>query len=409
MKSSFAQALEAKAMISGATQPGATAVTMIKDADHRQLLQGGQVVGVGVGHLDPAHEDKGAAVVIYTTKALSRQESDALAKGITVSLPGGQVTVPTRVERAGEFFANINSVVDDEPHTEAAPVATRRHQAARPAVEGTAAMPFLDGEYRHRVRPVPGGYSVGTSGESGTAGLIVINDPAHTQLYILSNDHVLNKDNSSGYTEDIQPGGADGGVSGRDTIGRLDRFVALSKTADNYLDAATLIPLSNALLDPRYGRSRMAVPGHYRQFSVGWRLFKSGRTTEDVVGVVDSVHTDTQVNYGGFGGLGVIRYKNQSIIKKVDSPVSLPGDSGSVWLKADDHYACAVNYAGPPDGSLSIAFPIEWFMTAFKCLVAFPNRFAEVRKPQAKEPAMLTAAADDDLRELLESLVQQAR
>jgi hypothetical protein len=133
------------------------------------------------------------------------------------------------------------------------------------------------------------------------------------------------------------------------------------------------------------------------------------RTTEDVFGVVDSVHTDTRVNYGGFGGLGVIRCKDQCITKKVESPVSLPGDSGSVWLRADDHYACAVNFAGPADGSLTIAFPIQWFMTAFECLVAIPNRFAAVKNAQAKETATLTAAADDDLRELLESLVRQAQ
>jgi hypothetical protein len=48
-------------------------------------------------------------------------------------------------------------------------------------------------------------------------------------------------------------------------------------------------------------------------------------------------------------------------------------------------------------------------MTALMCLEAFPNRFAEAKKAQAKEPAMLTAAADDDPRELLESLVQQAQ
>jgi hypothetical protein len=278
--------------------------------------------------------------------------------------------VNIRVEVTGEFFPTGEPAFEEEP-------------------AGLGHWALIDSEYRKKMRPVPAGYSVGTRDRSGTIGLIVINDPERTQLYICSNNHVLNKDNSSGYTEILQPGGADGGVSPRDTIGRLDRFIRLEKTKDNYMDAATAIPRSNSLLDPRYGRNKLVLPGHYLQFRVGWKMWKAGRTTGDVQGVVDSVHTDIRVNYGSYGGLGDIVFKDQSIVKGVNGPVSLPGDSGSCWLRTDDNFACALNYAGPKDGMHSICFPINWFMTAFKCKVARPGWMSEDNRPSMGEDALL--------------------
>jgi hypothetical protein len=70
--------------------------------------------------------------------------------------------------------------------------------------------------------------------------------------------------------------------------------------------------------------------------------------------------------------LGKFTFKQQTVVKGSEA-VSLPGDSGSVWLKAEDNYACAVNYAGSGNGSTSICFPVNWFMEKFSCLVAAPS------------------------------------
>src|SRR5512135_1619861 len=94
MGTNFAQALEAKTLISEAMSRGAAGLAVIKEEAHRKAIQAGHVVGVGVGYLDPVDEGKGAAVVLYTTKALSRQEADALAGGVKVDLKAGQVTIP---------------------------------------------------------------------------------------------------------------------------------------------------------------------------------------------------------------------------------------------------------------------------------------------------------------------------
>src|SRR5690606_15414356 len=95
---------------------------------------------------------------------------------------------------------------------------------------------------------------------------------------------------------------------------------------------------------------------------------KVGQTTGFRHGVVESVNTDVLVDYGK---LGVIRFENQTIIRG-KRPISLPGDSGSVWLRRSDNYAAAVNYAGTDDGRLSVAFPIHWAMRAFRTRVSRP-------------------------------------
>ena len=53
-------------------------------------------------------------------------------------------------------------------------------------------------------------------------------------------------------------------------------------------------------------------------------------------------------------------------------PVSLPGDSGSVWLRSSDRYAVALNFAGPADGSRSISNPIGVVMSSYGVRTAIP-------------------------------------
>lgn len=67
----------------------------------------------------------------------------------------------------------------------------------------------------------------------------------------------------------------------------------------------------------------------------------------------------------------MLTFLNQSIILS-NTPISLPGDSGSVWLRSSDNYAAAVNYAGTTDGKTSVAFPIDWALSALRVRVARP-------------------------------------
>lgn len=119
-------------------------------------------------------------------------------------------------------------------------------------------------------------------------------------------------------------------------------------------DAALSILTSNGLLAPRYATVG-TVRGYVRGYAAGARFKKVGRTTGRVSGVVESIHADIDVDYGSLGGLGTIRFRNQTVIRG-QTAVSLAGDSGSVWLTSGN-YAAAVNFAGSADGGLSIAFP----------------------------------------------------
>lgn len=294
------------------------------------------VVGIGVGHTKGKDGKRGACVVLYTVSAVAAvQKRCPRCVSMKSSAIGTRVSVPVRTVVSGRC---------------------RCH----PLVKSKAA-----GTYRRRIRPVVAGYSVGYPGISGTAGLIVSGAVRRAQRYLLSNNHVLNRNNSSDYTETIQPGGADGGRSGRDRIGRMYRYVRLQPNGVNYLDAAISIPTSNGLLVPLYatvGRVR----GYVRSYAVGTRLKKVGRSSGLVSGTVESIHTDIEVDYGR--NLGILRFRNQTIIRG-SSPVSLAGDSGSVWL-TNNNYAAAINFAGSADGLISISFPVQWAMQAFGITVA---------------------------------------
>ncbi|WP_036746917.1 hypothetical protein [Paenibacillus sp. UNC451MF] len=300
------------------------------------ILKHSKVQGIGVGYHDPQRPKKGAAVIIYAD-ALSAVAL-GIASTVSISVKGKSVNVPIRVVKTGKIRSHAN--------------------------------------YRGRIRPVPAGYSIGTSAGSGTVGLIATNFPGANQRYIFSNTHVLtNPLNTNVRAETLQPGGADNGRPRVDRVGFLSRYALLRRNATNFIDAALSLPVRNSILNPRYATVGV-VPGHVTSYRVGDRFKKVGRTTGLRFGRVDSVNTDVQVDYGG--NLGVITFRNQSVIIGT-SPVSLPGDSGSVWLRRDNNFASAVNYAGTADGLTSIAFPVDWFMRRFRTRVARPSGAGIVR------------------------------
>lgn len=312
---------------------------LVKKRLSGSMLRQRGVHGIGVGLKDPAHPNKGAAIIVYTNsltttgmKKKGKKNQPNTSRILNLKSTSG---VPIRIVRSAKFHKN--------------------------------SIPYSQ-RFQRRIRPLIGGYSVGTENESGTAGLIVSRVGLPRSRYILSNNHVLVNENSCRISPTIQPGGADGGTIKRDLIGHMDRFVKLNKRKINYIDAATSKPLRRNLLKPSYAVFG-TVPGHISSYRVGDRFKKVGRTSGVVTGVVDSIHTDIQVGYGDYGNLGKITFKNQSVIRG-KRPVSLPGDSGSVWLTQSGNQAAAVNFAGSSDGYLSISYPVEWFMQVFGDKVA---------------------------------------
>ncbi|QSO47677.1 chymotrypsin family serine protease [Alicyclobacillus mengziensis] len=329
----------------------------IKERIAASLLRHPKVHGVGVGYLDRKHPNKGAAVIVYAN-ALS-----AVSLGISAPLKlirnQKHVAVPVRVMKT----AKIRS------HT----------------------------DYTRRIRPVPAGYSIGTIAGSGTLGLVVANARHPNQLYIFSNNHVLtNPINSVNRVETLQPGGADNGRPGIDGVGYLSRFVRLKKKALNLIDAALSTPLRNGILSPRYATVGV-LPGYVTSYRVGDRFKKVGRTTGLRYGTVESVNTDIVIDYGP--NLGTLTFRNQTVIRGARS-VSLPGDSGSVWLRQKDNFAAAVNYAGTADGRLSISFPVHWAMQRFQIRVAQPGAIGRVRIVQPRTAAYARRLTPKELASL---------
>ncbi|MFB5759804.1 hypothetical protein [Paenibacillus medicaginis] len=319
------------------------AALKMKNKHAKKWLAAKGVFGVGVGYKDPKNRKKGAAVIIYT-ESLSAARS-ALS---TVAVHSTGTSAPVRIVRSQPFRTNAS--------------------------------------YKRRIRPVRAGYSIGTTEYSGTLGLIVAKPKQSGVTYMLSNNHVLNPDNKGGLIPTLQPGGADGGTLSSDRVGTLYRYVKLRKSGQNLMDAAISAPRFSNLVTPRYATVG-DVPGYVTSYKVGEKMKKVGRTTGRVSGRVESIHTDVQVEYGE--NLGTLSFHNQSVIRGA-KPVSLPGDSGSVWLRSSDNYATAVNFAGSQDGRISLAFPVERAMRAFGLQVAQPSGKAAAIKRRAASSCSCT-------------------
>ncbi len=216
--------------------------------------------------------------------------------------------------------------------------------------------------HRFKIRPAPGGVSVGHYRiTAGTIGCLARGRraPRNARLLILSNNHVLANSNDGKYGDSIiQPGAYDGGVSTRDRIAILERFVPLLFGSGNvnYVDAATgwawpalvrreLVYLSKG--QPLFFRISNQVAAPYLGMIVG----KSGRTTQLTVGRIIDINWSGWVNYGS--GRKAF-FRDQFVIRGLSGDFSAGGDSGSsIWTWNNQRYVVGLLFAG--GGGLTIA------------------------------------------------------
>jgi hypothetical protein len=237
-----------------------------------------------------------------------------------------------------------------------------------------------------RVRPAPGGVSIGhykiTAGTLGSR----VYDGQLGRRVILSNNHVLANSNDAAIGDPIyQPGPYDGGSSS-DVIGHLLRFVpikfgeeepdpdpppeceyatVIAKTANwvadklgresrlqvaprgryrpaelakNYVDAAIALVVSDDDLSDEI-LTIGTVEDTVEDPTLGMGIRKHGRTTQYTTGSVLVVNTTVDVGYGP--GL-TARFANQC----VSGPMSAGGDSGSVMVKEKENRAVGLLFAG---------------------------------------------------------------
>lgn len=232
-----------------------------------------------------------------------------------------------------------------------------------------------------RWRPAPGGVSIGhykiTAGTFGC----VVRDRATGDRLILSNNHVLANSNDASPGDPIlQPGAADGGQDGPDTIARLERLcpiqfntepptcgtaqavadvlnslanllgsghrleaIRANPQASNNVDAAVARPLDGRdILDEIL---EIGVVSGTLPASLGMRVRKSGRTTGLTSGEITVLDATISVNYGSGR---TATFDNQI----VTGPISQGGDSGSLVVAESELKAVGLLFAGSEQSTI---------------------------------------------------------
>lgn len=225
-----------------------------------------------------------------------------------------------------------------------------------------------------RQRPAPGGVSMGhTHVTAGTFGCVV-RDRSTGDTLLLSNNHVL-ADCNRGAPGDaiLQPGTADGGREPDDVIAALERFGEIQFTrqpgtcplasglvravnalaawggfhhrleawredpqAVNRIDAAVARPMDEN--DVLAEVLEIGALSGTRPPELGLRVRKSGRSSGVTNGEIIVVETTITVAYGD----STAQFNGQI----VTTPMSRPGDSGSVLVEAGGPRAVGLLFAG---------------------------------------------------------------
>jgi hypothetical protein len=243
---------------------------------------------------------------------------------------------------------------------------------------------------KQKLRPARPGSSLGHYQiTAGTFGCLV---KRGTQVYILSNNHVLANSNEAKVGDAIwQPGKYDGGTSA-DQIGTLEQFIPIGFAGDappppapqpggcsplalvmkyfqsqpapvakiqinepgnNTVDCALAQPLSPDLASPDI--LNIGVPTGAGSATLGTSLQKMGRTTGYTTGQITQIDVTVTVDYGGKLGT----FRNQLMA----GAMSQGGDSGSAVLDMNKRVV-GLLYAG--SNTTTILNPIQLVLDALQ-------------------------------------------
>lgn len=211
-----------------------------------------------------------------------------------------------------------------------------------------------------RARPAPVGYSVGHP--AITAGTIGARATNGTNVFILSNNHVLAASNDASIGDvEMQPGAFDGGTNPADVIATLTAFKPLNFSGgNNTMDAAIAMSNTNDLdnstpTDDGYGRPNSQIfddANSDRVFDdkthlLGLQVAKYGRTTKLTHATITSINASLDVCYEV---VFIFCVKSAHFVDQVviaSSSFSGGGDSGSLIVTDDaNHNPVALLFAG---------------------------------------------------------------
>jgi hypothetical protein len=208
---------------------------------------------------------------------------------------------------------------------------------------------------------------------AGTLGCFV-RSGSSSDLYILSNNHVLADENR--YPKGgniIQPGALDGGSPTSDRVAKLTRFVRLVSGQPNLVDCAIAKLNATVQADVHKLKGIGTLAGQRTDdLQVGDAVHKVGRTTGVRHGRVTAFELDgVEVEYD----TGVFSFDNQIEIEGAGNrSFSDSGDSGSLIVD-DQMLAAALLFAGGDHGGsngrgLTYANPIAVVLDALRVKLA---------------------------------------
>jgi hypothetical protein len=193
---------------------------------------------------------------------------------------------------------------------------------------------------------------------SGTLGSLVT---AGGTQYVLSNNHVLARQDQATAGEDIsQPGLIDNGCQPATIVADFTPAVTLG----NNVDCAVAALRTGTMDSTGFIEGIGTISRVLKTPTIGLAVEKSGRTTGTTTGTIGSVNTSVNVQYQircGQGKKYTISYTNQVVINS--NSFSAGGDSGSliVTSNAACHQPVALLFAG--SSSTTIGNPIGEVLT----------------------------------------------
>ena len=297
-----------------------TLIALVRRKAQRYLKTPG-VTSVGVGYRQKRNEETGE---IETTDDLCIQFT--VAQKLTLeSLQDKSIsplpksfedddgtTVPVQViERS---FQPTYEIVSD-PDAEASRTEITPHE-----------------KRRSRMDPVVPGISVGRKGDdgAGTIGAVVYDNETGAP-FILSNWHVLQGIDGKTGDDIVQPGLHDDDDPENNRVGRLVRS-HLGLAGDCAVASIENRGFAEEVLELN------VVPTRVAKVSLGDKVVKSGRTTGVTFGVVTRVGVTADILYDGVGRrkIGCFEIRPDPATPPDNGEISQSGDSGSLWLIAED-------------------------------------------------------------------------
>jgi hypothetical protein len=312
----------------GQQGPDFRAALAARSKHEREIMTRAGVEGIGVGL-----SDNGTPAVVIMT-----------ANGAVGGLPAKLDGVPVKLMPTGPFLAVLP-------------------RKGKPGGGGGGGGGSVDPSGTF-ARPVPLGVSIGNENEcaAGTLGARVTKNG---NVYILSNNHVLARQNAGSPGEHIlQPGRYDTSpqcsIPAGSSIGTLSQFVTInfsggSNTVDAALASTTTALVGNATFSGGYGQ-----PNHTtKDATVGLAVQKCGRTTSCTHGQVAAINATVTVQYD----VGVATFVNQVVVGGKRGAFSKAGDSGSL-IVTDDANANPVALLFAGGQTTTIGNPINAVLAA---------------------------------------------